>query len=334
MEAESAFNHAVAQTGALSDDSIRLIMGHKKEIIRNSGALEYIEPEEGLDDVGGLDRLKDWLSDRRQAYSPEAIERGLPQPKGVLLIGVPGCGKSLTAKAVSSAWNFPLIRFDIGAVYQGVVGSSESNIRNALKVAEAASPCILWIDEIEKGMAGSGGSGDLDSGVALRVFGTILTWLNEVKKPVFVVATANNIANIPPELKRKGRFDEIFFIDLPDEPTRAEIFRIHISRSEPDALANIDLDKLSGLTDKWTGAEIEQAIKDSRFRAFADGNRPVSEGDIIESIRRCTPMAEGMSKVIEHMRAEADIIGQRASSRIRGKSGGGNVYTKSKSGGS
>ena len=330
MEAESAFNHAIAETGSLLDDSIKLIMRHKKEIIHNSGALEYIEPEEGLDDVGGLDRLKDWLSTRRRAYSPEAIARNLPQPKGVLLVGVPGCGKSLTAKAVASAWNYPLIRFDLGAVFQGVVGSSEHNIRNALKVAEAAAPCILWIDEIEKGLAGSGGSGNLDSGVTLRVFGTVLTWLNEVKKPVFVVATANNIKNLPTELKRKGRFDEIFFIDLPDQPTRADIFEIHIKRFEEPSLSNIDLNKLADRTGQWTGAEIGQVVKDARFRSFDDGNRPLKEMDILESIKRCTPMAEGMKEEIEYMRAEADIIGQRASSKSkpRAKTGGGNVYAK------
>ena len=203
---------AIAETGGLGDDAVRKVMDHKKEVIRESGTLEYIDDPIPLEKIGGLDVLKKWLMVRKDSFSKAAAERGLPQPKGLLMVGLPGCGKSLMAKAVGSAWNRPLVRLDMGAVFQGTVGSSEQNIREALRLAEAVSPCVLWIDEIEKGMAGVGSGGNLDSGVGMRVFGTILTWLQECGKPVFVVATANNLEILKknsPELLRKGRFDEI-----------------------------------------------------------------------------------------------------------------------------
>ena len=332
-QALRAFRQAFILHGNLaSEDARREIQRHKSRIISQSGCLEYIEPDVGINDVGGLDVLKQWLSVRKNAYSVEARERGLPNPKGLLLTGVPGCGKSLTAKAVASNWGYPLIRFDIGAAFAGIVGASETNIRQALRVAEAASPCVLWIDEIEKGLAGSGGSGDLDSGTTQRVFGTILTWLNEVKKPVFVVATANNLKNLPPELKRKGRFDEIFFIDLPDLDSRREILRIHIEAKEREALPNIDLDKLAEESHGFTGAELETVVKDAQFISFNDANRPMTQGDIEIEIKRLSPMSEAMKEDIDEMRAEADKIGQRASlgtgagQRPRENTGGGSSF--------
>jgi len=220
----------------------------------------------------------------------------------------------LTSKAVAASWGFPLIRFDIGAVFGGIVGQSESNIRQALKVAEAASPCVLWIDEIEKGLAGAGGSGNLDSGTTQRVFGTILTWLNEVTRPVFVVATANNLLNLPPELKRKGRFDEIFFVDLPGDDAREQIFEIHIRAAEGEAaLEHCDIPKLASATHGWTGAEIETLVRDAQFRAFSEGNRPISMDDMFQMISTTTPQSESMGDEINAMRVEADKIGQRAS---------------------
>lgn len=321
MQAKTAFRQAVVEKGHLKskDDPAqcarRCILKHKEQIISQSGALEYIEPKENLDDsVGGLENLKEWLHVRKSAYSMEARDRGLPMPKGIMLTGVPGCGKSLTSKAVAASWGFPLIRFDIGAVFGGIVGQSESNIRQALKVAEAASPCVLWIDEIEKGLAGAGGSGNLDSGTTQRVFGTILTWLNEVNRPVFVVATANNLLTLPPELKRKGRFDEIFFIDLPGEDAREQIFQIHIKAAEGEAgLEQCDIPKLASATHGWTGAEIETLVRDAQFRAFSEGNRPISMGDMLEMISITKPQSESMGDDIAEMRIEADKIGQRAS---------------------
>jgi len=296
-----------------SDNARREVIKNKRRIISQSGCLAYIEPDVDISDVGGLEILKQWLEVRRKAYSQEARDRGLPLPKGLLLTGVPGCGKSLTAKAVASNWGYPLIRFDIAAAFGGIVGESESNIRQALRVAEAASPCVLWIDEIEKGLAGSGGSGDLDSGTTQRVFGTILTWLNEVSKPVFVVATANNLANLPPELKRKGRFDEIFFVDLPELQSRKEILQLHIKNREPEILDTIDLELLASKSDGFTGAELENVVKDAQFYAFNDGNRALTEDDIMEEIVRLNPMSESMKEDIDAMRVEANKIGQKAS---------------------
>lgn len=317
-QALRAFRQAyVLHENLSSDEARKEIIKNKRMIISQSGCLEYIESNVNIDDVGGLEILKNWLAVRRKAYSPEARERGLPLPKGLLLTGVPGCGKSLTAKAVASNWGYPLIRFDIAAAFGGIVGESESNIRTALRVAEAASPCVLWIDEIEKGLAGSGGSGDLDSGTTQRVFGTILTWLNEVSKPVFVVATANNLANLPPELKRKGRFDEIFFVDLPDYESRKEILHLHIKNREPQALANVDIDALANSSEGFTGAELENAVKDAVFFAFNEGNRELTQDDIMEEIRRLNPMSESMKDDIEAMRIEANRIGQKASEGAR-----------------
>ena len=318
-QALRAYRKAFILHGDLrSDKARREVINNKRMIISQSGCLAYIEPDVDISDVGGLEILKQWLEVRRKAYSQEARDRGLPLPKGLLLTGVPGCGKSLTAKAVASNWGYPLIRFDIAAAFGGIVGESESNIRQALRVAEAASPCVLWIDEIEKGLAGSGGSGDLDSGTTQRVFGTILTWLNEVSKPVFVVATANNLATLPPELKRKGRFDEIFFVDLPEHDSRKEILHLHINNREPDVLQGIDLDMLATKSEGFTGAELENVVKDAQFFAFNDGNRDMTENDILEEILRLNPMSESMKDDIEKMRIEANRIGQKASLKSKG----------------
>ena len=328
MEAEIAFSHAIASHGSLTQSSIPLIMRKKRDIISRSGALDYIEPKVKMEDVGGLNQLKYWLDKRRAAFSPLAEERGLPTPKGILLAGVPGCGKSLTAKAIGNEWSMPLVRFDLGAVFQSTVGSSEANIRNALKVAEAVSPCILWIDEIEKGLAGSGGSGNLDSGVGLRVFGTILTWMNDNEADVFVVATANNLVNLKqnsPELLRKGRFDEVFFIDLPDKHSRKDIFEIHLNKVKD--VGEIDTDRLAEMTSEWSGSEIEAAVQDALFSAFSEKNRTLEQKDLMASIERCTPQAQSMKDAIQQMRDIADAIGQRASSGSKNpEGGGGNVY--------
>ena len=200
----------------------------------------------------------------------------------------------------------------LALAFGGVVGQSESNIRDALKIAEAASPCVLFIDEIEKGLAGAGGSGDLDSGVTQRVFGTILTWLNDVEKPVFVVATSNNLSNLPPELKRKGRFDEIFFLDLPDSRSRMEILNIHLKKWAPKLLGSGSLDKVVKITGDFTGAELESIVKDAKKLAFSR-SEPVGESHLLEKAKSCTPMAKSMMDDIEEMRTEASVIGQPAS---------------------
>src|SRR4051812_9301324 len=228
-EAENAFAKAIANDGILDKDDIKLVLEEKRQVIRKSGLLEFVNVEQELAHVGGLDELKGWLTSRASAFGEPARKFGLPAPKGLLLLGVQGCGKSLTAKAIASAWSLPLLRLDLGRIFSSLIGSSEENLRRAIRVAESVSPAVLWVDEIEKGLAGNAGAAVTDSGVSARVFGALLTWLQEKTAPVFVVATANRIDALPPELLRKGRFDEIFFIDLPSTAERREIFRIHLS---------------------------------------------------------------------------------------------------------
>ena len=324
MEAEQAFSTAIVKGEyTWSASSAKTILRRKRDIIRKSGALDYIESTESMDSIGGLDILKEWLQSRTKLFSEEAKQRGIPQPKGIMLTGVPGCGKSLTAKAIGELWGIPLVRFDIASVFNSFQGASERNIREALRLAEAVSPCVLFIDEIEKGLAGSGGSGDLDSGTGKRVFGTILTWMNDQDAGVFVVATSNSLKDLPTELKRKGRFDEIFFLDLPDSVSRGEIFVIQLDEFEPGwKNSDINIDRLADMTDKWTGAEIKAAVNDAQISAFNDGNRPIKMEDLTTYIGKSTPQAKSMGPAIEAMRAEADKIGRRAASN-RGRVGKG-----------
>ena len=332
MEAEQAFSTAIVEgDGNWSDDSLKIVLKRKREIIQQSGALDYLEADENMDSIGGLDNLKKWLKGRKSHFTDAAQQRGIPKPKGILLTGVPGCGKSLTAKVIGNEWGLPLVRFDLGSVYQGVVGSSERNIRSALKLAEAVSPCVLFIDEIEKGLSGVGGSGNLDSGTSMRVFGTILSWMNDQDSGVFVVATANKLKSLPPELKRKGRFDEIFFVDLPDHPSVVEIFTIHLDRAEPNwRESDIDIETLADHTaDAWTGAEIEAAVNEALSTAFSDGNRPIVMDDLLNYIKTTTPQSESLETQIADLRSEAKKIGKDASSKRakQGSGGGGNIYS-------
>src|SRR5215212_4149510 len=227
IEAENVFAKSAVRTHTFD---LETILEEKKQIIRKSGLLEYYEHREEFSDVGGMEILKDWLVKRRNAFSSRARDFGLPLPKGILLIGVPGTGKSLTAKAVGALWQMPLLRLDVGKIFAGLVGSSEENIRSVIKTAEAIAPAILWIDELEKGFSGTGSSGQTDGGTTSRVFASFITWLQEKTSPVFVIATANNVMQLPPELLRKGRFDEIFFCDLPDREDRRAIFDIHLRK--------------------------------------------------------------------------------------------------------
>ena len=256
-EADLAFRLAKVKVGLNSKKAIQIIANEKQQIIKKSGILDYYQVNEDLDkSVGGLNNLKKWLKLRSKAFERRAKEFGLKEPKGILLLGVPGCGKSLTAKSIANEWKQPLLRLDIGKVFQAEVGSSENNIRMAIETAEAVAPCVLWIDEIEKGL--SVGGGEKDGGTNSRVFSTILTWMQEKTKPVFVVATANNISDLPPELLRKGRFDEIFFVDLPTKEERKQIFGIHLNKY--NQLNGIDLDIISKQAKFFNGAEIEDCL--------------------------------------------------------------------------
>lgn len=302
-EAENVFARAIADDGRLDASDIAMVLEEKQQIVRKSGLLEYFPASSGLERIGGLELLKEWLVRRRAAFGDAARAFGLPEPKGILLLGVQGCGKSLTAKCVAAEWRLPLLRLDVGRIFSSFVGSSEQNLRRAIGVAESVAPVVLWLDEIEKGMSGMASSGAGDAGVTTRVFGNLLTWLQEKTAPVFVVATANRIDLLPPELVRKGRFDEIFFVDLPSEAERGEIFRIHLhaKRRDPEAF---DVDSLAALSAGFSGAEIEQAIVAALYDAFNEGSE-LLELHVEQALRATVPLSRTMSDEIERLRSWA-----------------------------
>lgn len=263
-EAENVFAKSLVEKRCFDID---VILGEKEQIIRKSGILEYYRASEAFNDVGGMDLLKDWMNQRTASFSGKAKEYGLPEPKGILLLGVQGCGKSLTAKAIASLWRLPLLRLDVGRIFAGIVGSSEENMRKAIATAESVAPCLLWIDELEKGFSGTQSSGISDGGTTSRVFGTFLSWMQDKKAPVFVIATSNDVSALPPELMRKGRFDEIFFVDLPAHPERKEIFSIHLRKRGRD-IANHDVDLLARKAIGFSGAEIEQVVVSALYTSF------------------------------------------------------------------
>lgn len=306
-EAENVFARLLVKYGRLGGDLVADVMAEKQQLIRKSGLLEYLGPSESLESLGGLQSLKRWLNQRACAFGAEAREYGLPSPKGLLLLGIQGCGKSLSAKAIAAAWQLPLLRFDIGRMFGSYVGSSEENVRRAIAVAESVSPAILWIDEIDKAFAGGQNSGASDGGTAARVFGTLLTWLAEKSAPVFVVATANSIEHLPPELLRKGRFDEIFFVDLPTPGERAEILAVHLDRRGRDS-RHFDTQSLAEAAEGFSGAELEQAVISGMFEAFAT-NEPLSTEHIARAIAETVPLARTMQEQIQRLR---DWAGGRA----------------------
>jgi len=299
-EAENAFAKAVALDDRLDASDVQLILEEKRQVIRKSGLLEYHPPDRALGDVGGLGLLKQWLATRSAAFGEAARRFGLPEPRGLLLLGVQGCGKSLCAKAVAAQWSLPLLRLDMGRIFSGLVGSSEENLRRAIRVAESVAPAVLWVDEIEKGLSGSASSGATDSGVTARVFGAFLTWLQEKSAPVFVVATANRIDTLPPELLRKGRFDDIFFVDLPDAAERAEIFGIHLAR-RGRAAEGFDPLALARLAEGFSGAEIEQVIIAGLYLAFGEG-RELEGRDLERAIGETMPLSTTMREEIQGLR--------------------------------
>lgn len=299
-EAENVFAKSLVVNGRLGVAQIPEILTEKRQIIRKSGLLDYYESEVSLTDVGGLENLKQWLVKRKLAFSDRARGFGLPAPRGVLMLGVQGCGKSMCAKAVSALWNLPLLRLDVGRIFDSLVGGSEENIRRAITIAEGVAPCILWVDEIDKAFGGLSGS-STDSGTSQRVLGTFLTWLAEKSSAVFVVATANNVASLPPELLRKGRFDEIFFVDLPSRHERANILAIHLRRRGRNPAA-FDLRRLVEATEGFSGAEIEQAVVSGLFDAFYDGGREVVTQDILTAVSETVPLSQTMLEEIEGLR--------------------------------
>lgn len=302
QEAENAFARAMVSKGQLTVKELDVILDEKCQVIKKTGILEFIKSNFNMDDVGGLENLKKWLVKRNNSWLGKAQkDYNLPSPKGILITGVPGCGKSLTAKAMSALWQLPLLRLDVGKIFSGLVGSSEENMRKAIQTAEAVAPSILWIDEIEKGFGNAGG--EMDGGTSTRVFGTFLTWMSEKTKPVFVIATANNIHALPSEMLRKGRFDEIFFVDLPTKTERKVIFKLHLEKrlngslSKDFKITDTLLNKLADLTEGFVGAEIEQVVIAALFEAFSE-NRALEEDDLYKVIKNTVPLSTTQAEQI------------------------------------
>jgi AAA+ superfamily predicted ATPase len=292
----------ISDDGELDEKDLSRVLARKRQILQKDGLLEFIEIPATLDDIAGMGRLKTWLAERKNALLDEAQMYGLVPPRGILMLGVPGSGKSLCAKAVASAWQRPLFRFDPSVLYDKYIGESERHLRETFRQAEAMSPIVLWIDEIEKGFAGAA-SRSVDGGLSQRMFGSLLTWMQERRAPVFVIATANDIEALPPELLRKGRFDEIFFVDLPKPDVRKSMFSVHLKKRMYDP-SGFDLDQVVAASEEYTGAEIEQAILAGMHQAFSRAQK-LSTADLLEALRRSPPLAVTMRERVEALRTWA-----------------------------
>lgn len=294
-----------ADDGDLTRKDLRLIFDQKQQMIKKAGILEMIPLKETIDDIGGLENLKAWFIKKAKVYKNmnNAKKYGVDMPKGVLIAGVPGCGKSLNAKAAANLFEVPLLRLDMGRLMGKYVGESEGNLRSAIALAEAISPCVLWIDELEKAFAGIGGSGG-GAEVTTRLFGNFLTWMQEKESPTFVVATANDITQLPPELLRKGRFDEIFYVGLPNKEEREKIFNIHIKKRRPQDLKNIRVNELVSMTEGFSGADIEGVVKDAIESAFAEDKTSIHTVDVIDAIKDTHSLSEIMKDALDKMTNE------------------------------
>jgi AAA+ superfamily predicted ATPase len=297
IEAENAFALSVVETKGI--DPV-IVAKEKAQAVKKNGLLEIIETKENLESIGGLDVLKEWLIKRRNAFSKRAIEYGLPTPKGLLILGIAGTGKSLTAKATAKVFGVPLLKLDAGRIFAGLVGQSESNLRSVIQTAEAIAPCCLWIDEMEKGFSGSKSSGSTDGGTSARVFGSFISWMQEKQAPVFVVATANEVSQLPPEMLRKGRWDELFFVDLPNQAEREVIWEIQISKygREPKEFDTI---QLARATEGLTGSEIESVFVEALYLAF-DGNKEPTDLTIAQVLTEFVPLSKLMAEQIKGLR--------------------------------
>jgi SpoVK/Ycf46/Vps4 family AAA+-type ATPase len=314
-EAEKVYRKAVVMHGRLSEAEVEIVLSEKKQLIRRNGILEFIEEDETIDAVGGLEELKRWLSQRSGAFTERARAYGLPQPKGMLILGVPGCGKSLIAKTTARLWGLPLLRLDMGRVYDGsTVGKSEANLRSALRTAESLAPAILFIDELDKAFAGSAGSSDSDGGTSSRIFGSFLTWMQEKRSPVFVMATANRVDRLPGEFLRKGRFDEIFFVDLPNINERMEIFEIHLKKRRRD-ISRFNLRQLAAACEGFSGAEIEQVLIAAMYESFAQ-NREFTQLDILAATKATQPLSRTMMEQVVALREWAQQRARPAAASV------------------
>ena len=302
-QARQVITQCVVEDGTLSADDVQTILKRKVQAIKDGGLLEYYPLEDNRFELGGFTNLKAWLERAKVGFSAEARALNLAPPRGIMLVGVPGCGKSLAAKAIAREWQLPLLKLDAGRLFDKFVGESEKNFRKAIEMAESLSPIVLWIDEIEKAMAAGGGSGDADAGLSRRLFGAFLTWLQEKKQEVFVIATANNLALLPPELLRKGRFDEIFFVDLPDDGEREAIWNIHLGLRKQDN-TRFDLVKIVSASDGFSGSEIEQAVVAALYRALHQ-KTPLTTDLLIEELTHTVPLSVTRREDIDQLRETA-----------------------------
>ena len=289
----------IAKDGEININSPVLVLQEKRQIIQQTQLLEFCLTDKNLSDIGGLDNFKNWLKVRERAFSQEAINYGLPYPKGLLLIGIQGTGKSIAAKILAYEWKLPLLRLDFGRLFASLIGQSEQRVRKMIEIAEALSPCVLWVDEIDKAFAGAQSSGD--SGTTSRVLATFITWLSEKTTPVFVVATANNIEYIPAEILRKGRFDEMFFVNLPTREERDDIFKVHLKKYRPDNIKDFQVSLLSELSKEFSGAEIEQVVIEAMRIGFNE-NREFNNEDLIVSIQNLVPLARTKNKELDRLK--------------------------------
>ena len=302
-QARQVITQCVVEDGVLSAGDVQTILKRKVQAIKDGGLLEYYPLEDNRFELGGFTNLKAWLERAKVGFSAEARALNLAPPRGIMLVGVPGCGKSLAAKAIAREWQLPLLKLDAGRLFDKFVGESEKNFRKAIEMAESLSPIVLWIDEIEKAMAAGGGSGDADAGLSRRLFGAFLTWLQEKKQEVFVIATANNLALLPPELLRKGRFDEIFFVDLPDDGEREAIWNIHLGLRKQDN-TRFDLVKIVSASDGFSGSEIEQAVVAALYRALHQ-KTPLTTDLLIEELTHTVPLSVTRREDIDQLRETA-----------------------------
>ena len=309
---------ALAAKQQINESDIDGVLEEKQQAIRQTGTLEFFNSRESLKSVGGLENLKQWVKMRQDAFTDEARRYGIPNPKGVLLVGIQGTGKSLSAETIACEWRLPLLRLDTGRLFGGIVGESESRVRQMIQLAEAIAPCVLWIDEIDKAFGNIISGGDGDSGTSRRVFGSLITWMQEKTSPVFIVATANNVRILPAELLRKGRFDVIFFLNLPSESERQDIFKVHLQRLRPTRLREFDLGVLAKRADNFSGAEIEQVVIDGLYRAFGTfvngQRRDLMTEDILRSIEDTVPLAAIARSQIEDLKRWAAEAGARTAS--------------------
>lgn len=302
-QAKKIIQSTVADDRRFDDDDVNHVMAGKRQLLQGDGLLEYIETPLTIDEIGGMNNLKKWLNQRRDVFKDEAKDFGLTAPHGVLMLGVQGAGKSLCAKAIAAGWQLPLLRMDPGALYNSFIGQSEQNLRKAFRQAEQMAPVILWIDEIEKAFA-SASSQSSDGGLSKRMFGSLLTWMQDHKEPVFIVATANDIEALPPELLRKGRFDEIFFVGLPKPQARQKIFEIHLRKRKRDP-EDFDLVALAQVADGYSGAEIEQAVISGLYNAFY-ANQELTTEVLIKAVNESVPLSVTMAEKIQDLYAWAE----------------------------